>query len=194
MAKCLYQTEEIWENNGEMKCEPIRKFDGGLDALGVTTPHLQTANNQSLTIKAEEQKDNLWSIPHEIILEPSMLKSALSTSSLEKDVNQTFPRFEKLPLPVTLHSSKNGDIVLGFDIPQPEERYLSFYQFNKKSTKSNIICFYLRAWSLETERSRFGSFGWNFSSLIALPENLEMKVGNSWTSRKYLQKRRFRMT
>ena len=72
-----------------------------------------------------------------------MLKSALSTSSLEKDVNQTFP--EKLPLPVTLHSSKNGDIVLGFDIPQPEERYLSFYQFNKKSTKSNIICFYLRA-------------------------------------------------
>ena len=51
-----------------------------------------------------------------------MLKSALSTSSLKKDVNQTFPTFEKLPLPVTLHSSKNGDIVLGFDIPQPEER------------------------------------------------------------------------
>ena len=74
-----------------------------------------------------------------------MLKSALSTSSLEKDVNQTFPRFEKLPLPVTLHSSKNGDIVLGFDIPQPEQRYLSFYQFNKKSTKSYMICFYLRA-------------------------------------------------
>ena len=62
MAKYLYLVtvpEEIGENNGEMKCEPIRKFDGGLDALGVTTPHLQTANNQSLTNKAEEQKDNL---------------------------------------------------------------------------------------------------------------------------------------
>ena len=64
-----------------------------------------------------------------------MLKSALSTSSLEKDVNQTFPTFEKLPLPVTLHSSKNGDIVLSFDIPQPEEKYSSFYQFNKNKPK-----------------------------------------------------------
>ena len=64
-----------------------------------------------------------------------MLKSALSTSSLEKDVNQTFP--EKLPLPVTLHSSKNGDIVLGFDIPQPEEKYSSFYQFIPIQEKIN---------------------------------------------------------
>ena len=45
-------------NNGR-KSEPVRKFDGGLDALGVTTPHLQTANNQSLTNKADEHKDNL---------------------------------------------------------------------------------------------------------------------------------------
>ena len=33
---------------------------------------------------------------------------------------------------------------------------------------------YLRAWSLETESSRFGSFGWNFNSLIALPETIQL--------------------
>ena len=96
-----------------------------------------------------------------------MLKSALSTSSLKEKVAKVWKtRDFCFLLPVTLNASKNGDIVLCFHVPQPKQRYLLCLPIFSSSS------LYLRAWSLETERSRFGSFGWNLSSLIALPGNI----------------------
>ena len=66
---------------------------------------------------------DLWSIPADTILVPSRLKSALNTSSL-LDLKLYWNNRKFTSKPVSLHSSKDGNVVFSLDVPKSESMVL----------------------------------------------------------------------